>query len=96
MQQKASFRPGVVSVVTPVYNGADCLPKMLDSVLVQSWRQIEMILVDDGSSDNTLQVAESYREKFAARGYGSVLWRENMKTPPPLSAGGFPLLRGST
>ena len=50
MQQKASFRPGVVSVVTPVYNGADCLPKMLDSVLVQSWRQIEMILVDDGSS----------------------------------------------
>lgn len=94
MQQKASFRPGVVSVVTPVYNGADCLPEMLDSVLVQSWRQIEMILVDDGSSDNTLQVAESYREKFAARGYGFRIVEGEHENAAAAISRGLPFVAG--
>ena len=61
---------GVVSVVTPVYNGEACLPAMLDSLLAQSYPLLELILVDDGSADKTLQTAERYREAFAARGYG--------------------------
>ncbi|MEY8386164.1 glycosyltransferase family A protein [Oscillospiraceae bacterium 38-13] len=61
---------GVVSVVTPVYNGEACLPAMLDSLLAQSYPLLELILVDDGSADGTLRTAESYREAFAARGYG--------------------------
>lgn len=67
--KREPYRRGVVSVVTPVYNGERHLAKMLDAVLAQSWPGIEMILVDDGSTDATLQVAEGYREKFAARGY---------------------------
>lgn len=60
---------GKVSIVTPVYNGESYLAGMLDSVLEQTYPDVEMILVDDGSEDGTLAVAESYQEKFAAKGY---------------------------
>ncbi len=63
------FTAGLVSVVTPVYNGQADLGRMLDSVLAQTYPQIEMILTDDGSTDETLAVAEGYREAFARRGY---------------------------
>ena len=59
-----------VSIVTPVFNGESCLAEFLDSVLAQSYEQVEMILIDDGSADQTVCVAEGYREQFAARGYG--------------------------
>lgn len=58
-----------VSIVTPVYNGEAHLAEMLDSVLAQDYPRIEMILADDGSEDGTLMLAESYRGKFADRGY---------------------------
>ena len=43
-----------VSVVTPVYNGEKHLYRLLESVLAQSWEDVEMILSDDGSRDGTL------------------------------------------
>lgn len=58
-----------VSVVTPVFNGEFYLPEMLESVLRQTYPQMEIILVDDGSTDGTILVAERYRERFARRGY---------------------------
>lgn len=64
------FIKGKVSIVTPIYNGEAHLPRMLDSVLCQTYPHIEIILSDDGSTDQTIRAAESYREKFAARGYG--------------------------
>ncbi len=63
------FVKGKVSIVTPVYNGERYLPPMLDSVLKQTYPEVELILVDDGSADGTVQAAEEYREKFADRGY---------------------------
>ena len=59
-----------VSIVTPVYNGEIHLSGMLYSVLNQTYDKIDMTLVDDGSTDGTVKVADSYREKFAKRGYG--------------------------
>lgn len=67
---KAGFCRGKVSLITPVYKGELHLGKMLDSVLAQTYDNMEVILVDDGSPDGTLAVAEGYREKFTARGYG--------------------------
>lgn len=69
-QEVNELQKGRVSVVTPVYNGESYLSGMLDSVLAQTYPDIEMILVDDGSADGTIKAAEEYREKFAARGYG--------------------------
>lgn len=63
------FVEGRVSLVTPVFNGESYLPGMLESVLCQTYPQMEVILVDDGSTDQTIQVAERYRERFVKRGY---------------------------
>ena len=61
---------GLVSCVTPVYNGEKYIGAMLDSLLGQTYPYMEVILVDDGSTDGTLKIAESYREKFIERKFG--------------------------
>jgi len=48
----------LVSTIIPVYNRADMLREAVASVLAQTWRPIEIIIVDDGSSDDTVHTAE--------------------------------------
>lgn len=50
----------LISVVIPVYNGARYLDTCLGSVLSQSYREIEVILVDDGSTDASRDICERY------------------------------------
>lgn len=64
----AEFVKNRVSIVTPVYNGESYLSRMLDSVLGQSYKGLEMILVDGGSTDGTIALAETYRERFKGNG----------------------------
>ncbi|MDE5994602.1 MAG: glycosyltransferase, partial [Oscillospiraceae bacterium] len=63
------FTAGLVSIVTPVYNNEAYLGEMLDSVLNQSYNHIQMILVDDGSTDGTAKIAKQYEDKFKQRGF---------------------------
>ena len=49
-----------VSVVIPCYNGAAFLRETLDSVLAQTYPPLEVILIDDGSTDESAAIAESY------------------------------------
>jgi glycosyltransferase involved in cell wall biosynthesis len=49
-----------VSVIIPTYNRAQRLGKAIDSVLVQSHQDFELIVVDDGSEDNTDELIENY------------------------------------
>ena len=51
--------PGLVSTVIPVYNRPDMLRQAVGSVLAQSWTNIEIIISDDGSSEETIAAAES-------------------------------------
>jgi len=54
----------VVSVIIPAYNCARFLPESLESVLRQTFRDFEVIIVDDGSTDNTPAVLESYFKAY--------------------------------
>jgi glycosyltransferase involved in cell wall biosynthesis/predicted SAM-dependent methyltransferase len=49
-----------VSVILPTYNRASLLKYALDSVMSQTYRDLEVIVVDDGSTDKTAEIAESY------------------------------------
>lgn len=50
----------LISVIIPAYNVADYLSRCLDSLLVQSWKELELIVVDDGSTDGTSGLADDY------------------------------------
>ncbi|WJH32309.1 glycosyltransferase [Paenibacillus sp. CC-CFT747] len=52
-----------VSVVVPVYNAARKLEKCIQSILNQSFRSLELILVNDGSTDRSLAICEKYRAR---------------------------------
>lgn len=51
-------RPALISVIVPVYNIVEYLQRCVDSIRRQTWRNLEIILVDDGSTDNSGALAE--------------------------------------
>jgi len=53
-----------VSVVIPMYNEEKYINRCLDSLLTQSYKDFEVILIDDWSTDNTITEAEKYLDKF--------------------------------
>ena len=53
----------LVSVIIPVYNRMDYLGECLDSVLTQTYENLEIILIDDGSTDGTVELCKQYAEK---------------------------------
>jgi glycosyltransferase involved in cell wall biosynthesis len=52
-------RPAI-SILTPAYNISGFLPETVASAIAQTWRDFEMLIVDDGSTDDTRQVAQSW------------------------------------
>ena len=53
----------LISVISPVYNTEKLLPRCLDSILSQSFQNFELILVNDGSKDNSGNLCEDYAAK---------------------------------
>lgn len=56
-----------VSVIVPLYNAAEYVGECLESLLIQSFQDFEVIVVDDCSTDNSVEVVESYAPKFNGR-----------------------------
>ena len=52
-----------VSIVLPTYNGVKYIRQSIDSCLNQTYRNIELIIVDDGSTDDTPEIIRSYKDK---------------------------------
>lgn len=47
------MQEGLVSVITPCYNTGEIIHRLLDSILKQDYPSVEMLVVDDGSTDNS-------------------------------------------
>lgn len=54
----------LVSVVIPMYNSAKFIEQTLESLLYQTMRDFEVVVVDDGSTDNSVEVVESFAERL--------------------------------
>lgn len=76
----------MISIIIPIYNGAETIERCLNSIFVQSYSDYEVIVVDDGSTDRTSEILKKFEDKIkiiyqtnqgapAARNHG---WRESV------------------
>lgn len=60
----SEVQPPRVSIVVPAYNHADTLAEAINSLLAQDYPSIEIIVIDDGSTDNTREILSSYGDRI--------------------------------
>ena len=56
-----------VSIIVPVYNTSEYLKNCIDSLLAQTLNEIEIIVVNDGSTDNSFQILKEYQAYIQIR-----------------------------
>lgn len=54
----------LISIVVPIYNVSEYLPECIESILNQTYSDIEVILVNDGSTDGSGAICEAYDKKI--------------------------------
>lgn len=81
----------LISIVLPIYNGEKYMRKSIDSVLAQTYANWELLIIDDGSTDNTAVIAQEYAAKDSRIRYYKN--PENMRLPRTLNRG-FSLAKG--
>ena len=54
----------MITVIIPIYNVSKYLKNCLESVINQTYKNLEIICINDGSTDNSLQILKEYKEKY--------------------------------
>ena len=62
----------LVSIITPCYNGENVMHRLLDSILSQTYSNIEFILINDGSTDHSEEIWYQYEKKFNEKGIKTI------------------------
>jgi cellulose synthase/poly-beta-1,6-N-acetylglucosamine synthase-like glycosyltransferase len=70
------MKPPLISCIVPLFNGERYLKETLDSILVQTYRPLEIVVADDGSTDGTPAVVSSYGDRIR------YFRQENAISPP--------------
>lgn len=78
----------LVSIITPCYNGEAFLDRYFESILAQTYPNLELIFVNDGSTDKTEEIAMSYQKKLCEKGIRYIyLKQENAGQAAALNKG---------
>lgn len=85
------FQQKLVSIILPIYNGEKYMRKSIDSIIDQSYIAWELLIIDDGSTDNTHPIAMEYTKKDSRIHYYKN--EQNMRLPRTLNRG-FSLAKG--
>lgn len=59
-----TYIPGLLSVIMPLYNTGEPFIACMDSLIAQTWKNLEIIIVNDGSTDNSAELAQSYADRY--------------------------------
>ena len=78
-----------VTIIIPVYNRAAVVPATLESVVAQTHRPLQVVLVDNYSTDNTLQVLETFKKEHPGEGFNVEIVREDHHTAGAARNRGF-------
>ena len=78
----------LVSIITPCLNGENFVERYFESVLNQTYRNIELIFINDGSTDQTEKIAQSYLSKFEEKGMKLIyIYQDNSGQATALNTG---------
>lgn len=84
----------MISIIIPIYNHADKISKCLDSILRQTYKEIEVIAVNDGSTDNISAVIEKYKIIYKQAGYNLFYLSQKNQGAPTARNAGFKISKG--
>lgn len=59
-----TYTHGLLSVIMPLYNTGEPFIACMDSLIAQTWKNLEIIIVNDGSTDNSAQLAQAYVDRY--------------------------------
>lgn len=74
MQGESEFK---ISVITVTYNSEHTIRRTIESVLNQTYQDVEYLLIDGKSDDNTVEIAREYEDKFRKKGYTYCIFSES-------------------
>ena len=84
----------LVSIITPCYNGERFIHRFFDSIIKQTYNNIELIFIDDGSTDNTAIIAKRYGDLLTEKGVRFVYCYQENKGQASAINKGLDLIRG--
>ncbi len=62
-KKKTEYVPGLISIIVPVYNVRNYLRRCIDSIVRQTYTDIEILIIDDGSDDGSGQICDDYQKE---------------------------------
>ncbi|MDD2559700.1 MAG: glycosyltransferase family A protein [Bacteroidales bacterium] len=84
----------LLSVVVPVFNRAPMLKTCLESIRLQNYRPLELILVDNASEDQSLQICRDYQQQYRSEDFNIVVLQETKKGACAARNKGYAASRG--